>query len=212
MAKRFYFKSSNIYEEKMVEFTYYNGFAISQKQKCIESMHQEIKKVENGNILEVSTKSLNEIGKHLSAFNLKLIIDKNEYYIENIFQSSKVFELGGPYKDLLYKTPIEAKRDERIKSNGKIIGFEFNGIIYSAKPLTLFYDWIYCNAIYQNEELKNEIIKYDIFTDIEFNHNKSINTQARASAIFVGLYKSGELEKALKDIEIFKNVVYTLLQ
>ena len=208
MAKRYYFKAENIYEDKEIDFTFYNGFSLTQKQKSIESMHKEISKIEKGNILEISSKSQNYIGRLLSAFNLKLTINNIEYYLENVFQSSKVFEFGGPYKDLLIKTPIEAKKDERIRNSGKLIHFDLDSIIYPIEPKTLFYDWIYCNAVHQNSALKEEIIKFEIFTDIEFNHNRSINCQARSAAIYVGLFKTGNLETALKSIENFMKIVY----
>ena len=37
----------------------------------------------------------------------------------------------------------------------------------------MFYDWIYINALYKNKEIFNELIKYNAFTDIEFNPNKA---------------------------------------
>ena len=40
-----------------------------------------------------------------------------------------------------------------------------------------------------------EITKYNAFTDVEFNPNKSINCQARAAAIFVGIAKAGLLDR-----------------
>ena len=51
------------------------------------------------------------LGVKLSAFNLKL----NGYTLENIFQSSKVFSNGGPYRDLMNVAPKEAKRDGRLQ-------------------------------------------------------------------------------------------------
>ena len=50
-----------------------------------------------------------------------------------------------------------------------------------------------------------ELIKnYYLFTDLFFNPNKSINTQARAIAIFKTLYDNNYL-KILKNISEFKN-------
>ena len=40
-----------------------------------------------------------------------------------------------------------------------------------------------------------EIQNYNAFTDIEFNPEKSINCQARAAAIYVGIAKAGLLDK-----------------
>src|SRR5690554_6622034 len=133
MAERLYFistpQSKHIFKEVFCEFTYYNGFAISQKQKSIESLHGCIKKHNPDlNVLEVSTKSSNPLGVKLSAFTIKFFDEENdeEYPLENIFQSSKVFENGGPYKDLLHKLPKDAKRDERLKTSGKLKCFYYN--------------------------------------------------------------------------------------
>ena len=52
------------------------------------------------------------------------------------------------------------------------------------------------------------IINYDFFTDIEFNHEKSLNCQARSAAIFVSLYQKGLLEECLADIVKFEECVY----
>lgn len=62
--------------------------------------------------LEISTKSEEPLGRKLSAFHLTL----NHYALENVFQSAKVFENGGPYLDLLNVAPREAKHDERLKN------------------------------------------------------------------------------------------------
>ena len=203
----FMISDSEIFKEDNCEFTFYTGFALSQKQKSIESLHKQIlKKYSNAKILEVSRKSENPLGIALSAFNLTLPINNNEYPVENIFQSSKVFSNGGPYQDLLYVHPREAKRDERLKNSGKLISFELNSNIWEIEPKTLFYDWLYTHALYRNKRLTNEIIQYDTFTDIEFNPNKSFNCQARSVAIFVSLYKKGIIEAYLHDKNLFKDV------
>ena len=203
----FMISDSEIFKEDNCEFTFYTGFALSQKQKSIKSLHEQIlKKYSNAKILEVSRKSENSLGIALSAFNLTLPINNNEYPVENIFQSSKVFSNGGPYQDLLFVHPRDAKRDERLKTSGKLISFELNSNIWGIEPKTLFYDWLYIHALYRNKKLINEIIQYDTFTDIEFNPNKSFNCQARSVAIFVSLYKKGIIEVYLRDKNLFKDV------
>ncbi len=207
MAKRktFVVSLNDIFEEKEIDFVFYSGFSITQKQKSIDSLHNAIKELYyDASILEISSKSPIELGRKLSAFNLKL----DGISLENIFQSSKVFEYGGPYEDLLSKTPIEAKKDPRIKDSGRIIGFKYQGINYPSIPKTLFYDWIYCQALYSDKELMSSIINYDFCTDIEFNHEKSLNCQARSAAIFVSLYQKGLLEECLADIVKFEECVY----
>jgi hypothetical protein len=49
-------------------------------------------------------------------------------------------------------------------------------------------------------------MNYDTFTDIEFNHQKSINCQARSAAIFVSLRKIEMLDKVLEDKELFRSL------
>lgn len=216
MAKRSCFISREnefpIYKEIVIEFKYYNGFAISQKQKSINSLHESIKSIDNTlRVLEVSTKSTSAVGVSLSAFNLKFFetTTGNEYPLENIFQSSKVFERGGPYRDLLNVHPREAKRDERLKSSGRLIHFDYCGDIWAREPKTMFYDWIYISSLYRNKSLSEKILEYNAFTDIEFNHEKSINCQARAAAIFVSLEKNEMLESVLKNQAEFKKIYKT---
>ena len=213
MAKRLCFISRAtefpIFKEIEVEFKYYSGFAISQKQKSINSLHESIKSIDNAlRVLEVSTKSTSMLGVSLSAFNLKFfdINTGNNYPLENIFQSSKVFERGGPYRDLLYVHPREAKRDERLKLSGRLIHFDHCGVIWDIEPKTMFYDWIYISSLYRNKDLSEKILEYNAFTDIEFNHENSINCQARAAAIFVSLEKNGMLDSVLKNQNEFRKI------
>lgn len=198
-----------VYDEMAIDFQYYSGFSLSQKQKSIESLHRNINEYNRDfRVLEISTKSINPIGVAASAFNLQFYdeILKRNYSIENIFQSSKVFERGGPYRDLLNVHPRDAKRDERLKTSGKLTHFDYSGAIWELVPKTMFYDWIYIKAISRTSSVSTKLIEYNAFTDIEFNHNKSINCQARSAAIYVSLLKSGKLEIALNDINEFRKI------
>lgn len=212
MANRPFFTAKfddGFYLEDTIDFEFYNGFSITQKQKSIESMHREIiKKHPENKVLEVSRKSQDVIGIKLSAFNL--VIYNNEFQrsipVECAFQSSKVFENNEQYKDLLLVTPIEAKRDARLKNSGNIKLFSYDGICFPNVPRTFFYDWLYISALKQNEILLEDLAKYDTFTDIEFNPKKSLNCQARACALAVSLYKQDLLEKYLSNLELFKAI------
>ncbi len=183
MAERpvFFIRQGKVVSE-MISFEWFPGFAVSQKQKSIESLHNAVLKANiGGKPLEISTKSKEAIGIKLSAFNLKL----NNYTLENIFQSAKVFENGGPYLDLLDVPPKDAKRDNRLYNSGKLGEFCYQNESFPLNPKTVFYDFIYIAAVKQSlgtEEI-NEISNYNCFTDIEFNPTKSINTQARSAAI-----------------------------
>lgn len=158
-------------------FEWNPGFAVSQKKKNIRNLHSSI----NDKCLEISTKSDDELGKRLSAFNLKI----DGITLECVFQAAKVFENGGPYIDLLYVSPKEAKQDKRKETSGKLIGFTYNDFMWPLNPKTAFYDYLYIKAAMQTltEDEKKELLDFNYFTDIEFNPNKSINCQARSAAI-----------------------------
>ena len=183
MAKRpvFFVKQGKVIRE-IYSFEWYSGFAVSQKQKSIKSLHNAIKKADlNARPLEISTKSMERIGIKASALHLKI----NNDTLENVFQSAKVFEHGGPYLDLLDVSPKEAKRDERLHKSGSLKAFRYQNEEFPLIPQTVFYDFIYITAIKQSftTDEVNTILRYNYFTDIEFNPAKSINTQARAAAI-----------------------------
>ena len=195
---------------KDVEFQYFSGFSIKQKRRCINSLHQEYLKVNEGKrVLEISTKSEEQLGVRLSAFNLMIKTKRgNEFSVESAFQASKVFEKGGPYKDLLYVSSRDAKRDERLKESGRIVAFHIDGKNFEIEPRTYFYNWLYINTLNLYDGFTEQLLKYDAFTDISFNPQKSINCQAEAAAIYVSLVKQGLLEEALKDKIKFKEIVY----
>ena len=174
------------------EFDWNAGLSVSQKQKNIAALHSAIKRQKGEDALEISTKSLVEMGRSLSAFNLKL----DGVLLECVYQSSKVFERGGPYLDLLEVKPKDAKRDERLQTSGKLIGFEYGSDKWPLEPTTAFYDYIYVKSAlsqFSAEELMETLKNYDWFTDIEFNPNKSLNSQARAVALLKSLLMSDAL-------------------
>ncbi len=190
------------------EFEWNGGFAVSQKRKNINNLHNEIKNKTNGKALEISTKSEVGLGEKLSAFNLKL----EGYVLENVFQSSKVYANGGPYLDLLEVEPKEAKRDERHTTSGALKCFEYKEHIWELEPKTMFYDYIYLVSIFNTFEKSEliELLEYDWFTDIEFNPSKSINCQARTVALLKYILKTSNqdvLKSVEKWVEFHKRVV-----
>lgn len=199
--------------ERYVDFHWSAGMAVSQKQKSIADLHHmAFVKLGVKNPLEVSSKSTNPIGVALSSFNLSFVTSKNRTLrVENAFQGSKVFQNGGPFIDLFDVEPMVAKRDDRLKNSGDLIGFEFFGQSWPTTPLTCFYDWIYINALHKNERLASDSMHYDGFTDIEFNPEKSINCQARSVALYQALRILGKIEHCLKNpinfISIYNNKI-----
>lgn len=199
-----------LFKEVNIDFTFYSGFAVTQKAKSIQSLHENAKKIGYKNILEVSTKSDNKLGWQLSAFNLMVDFDfDKKISLECAFQGSKVFENNIQYNDLYLVESIQAKKDERLKKSGNIIGFDFEGDFWENEPKTAFYDYLYIKTLNDNySDIIEELVKYDTFTDIEFNPKKSINCQARTCAVLVSLYKMDLLEKALLSKDDFIKIVY----
>ena len=193
----------------MIEFQWSPGMAKVQKQKSIRSLHEAAEKRNVSPVLEISSKSEEALGVKLSAFNLMITTKKQSrtFSVETAFQSSKIFERGGPFIDLLDKTSREAKKDIRLKESGNLVAFSFFGKDYPLNPKTLFYDWLYINALNQNEDLSDELMRYKGFTDIEFNPKKSINCQAYSAALYSSLRYAGILRDALESPEVFKEIL-----
>ena len=194
-----------------VEFKFFAGFSAQQKMRSVESLHAAfLSQNPERHLLEISSKSVVPLGIKLSAFNLQIILPNSNKStsVESAFQSSKVFEGGEQFVDLLNKTSREAKRDPRLKTSGQLKSFKFFDYEFPLEPKTYFYDWLYINALYRQKDLAEEILTYDAFTDIEFNPKKSLNCQARAAAIFVGLSRAGLIEDATSNKEKFLEIVY----
>lgn len=182
----------------MPEFTWNGGFAVSQKQKNITALHEAFhKRFPDRRLLEISSKSMQELGTQLSAFHLLKEVPSlgKRVPVECVFQGGKVFSGGGPYTDLYLAAPRDAKRDPRLKSSGMLRGFCFEGENMPLIPRTAFYNWLYINALLENPGYARQLTEYDGFTDIEFNPGKSINCQAEAAALFVALSRQGLLEQ-----------------
>ena len=223
MASRpFFIPNNNKYElvkTELVEFKWFYGFAKVQKQKSISSFHENIsKQFKYNKILEISTKSEDKLGVKLSAFNLKINFKDKEYFLESLFQGSKVFSNEGPYEDIYKKESIDAKKDERIKRSD-LKEFSFFG-----EKFTLefdFYSWLYFLALKQNKKLTSEILNYQAFTDIEFNPEKSLNCQAYSAALYSSMitnnilnvdkeYQNDELKNIIP-LRKFKNIQQKLI-
>lgn len=209
MAKRPIFISTNNFNEpiieKEIEFEWVKGLSFQQKQKRVELFHECIKTEYNdAKILEVSTKSKDELGIKLSAFNLRIKYKNINTTIESVYQSSKIYKNNRNNKDLIFKSSQTAKKESIKYRLEEIIGFKFEDIEFENEPMGMFYDWLYIKGLMQNSKYFKEIVKYNIFTDIEFNPKKSYNCQARALAIFKTLYISKKINEIMKDVESYK--------
>lgn len=194
---------------KDLDFPWAPGMAKVQKQKSIRALHAAANAQGLDSLLEISSKSEDELGVALSAFNLTIKTKRlaKEFTVESAFQASKVFEHGGPYVDLLYKESRESKKDIRLKESGNLVSFKFYNTIWSLVPRTAFYDWLYLSALNQNKKLAQHLLNFNGFTDIEFNPAKSINCQARAAALYVSLMKRNMLEEVLSSQDSFLSIL-----
>lgn len=186
--------------EQNIEFDWHLGMSAEVRKRSIKSLHEKAKEAGFSHILEASSKSEQSIGIQLSAFFLKNI---KGYPVENLFQSSKVFVNGGPYRDLLTVTPREAKKDSRLRESGEMVKFTFNKKDFPLEPKSLFYDWLYLNVFFsdRNLELREEFFDnhFDAFSDIEFNPQKSFSCQARTLALCVSLYENESAQDFIRD-------------
>lgn len=198
---------SRLVLEVPVAFRWSPGMAPVQKRKNVAALHEAAQARGLNNLLEISSKSDREIGRRLSAFHQKVLLkDGRVVPLECAFQGSKVFEQGGPFSDLFEIPPRDAKRDPRLKDSGKLLRFQFDGETFPLTPKSVFYDWLYANAIFPEREWLRRLDKLDGFTDIEFNPEKSINCQARSCASFVALERRGQLDEAMSGFGKFSEI------
>jgi hypothetical protein len=194
--------------ERMVEFRWHAGMAKSQKRKSIAELHERARESGIEPVLEISSKSQEELGIEMSAFNLRATTKLKSvvFTVETAYQGSKVFERGGPYRDLIGLDSYAAKKDMRLRESGNLVRFEFFGTRFPLVPRTYFYDWLYINALVKNETLTSRLTVYRGFSDIEFNPSKSINCQAYSAALYLSLSKSGSLAEALRSPDQFLRI------
>jgi hypothetical protein len=200
--------TGRLVDEKLFSFEWSPGLAPGQKKKNVAALHESAAKAGYVPLLEVSTKSDEPLGQRLSAFNLKVELQEGgSIPLECAFQGSKVFEQGGPFNDLFLADARQAKRDPRLVESGRLKGFFFEGQEFPLVPKTAFYDWIYIRSLYPHREYLKRLSRYQGFTDIEFNPDKSINCQARSCATLVALERRGLLDECMESSEAFINVL-----
>ena len=195
-----------------VQFEWFPGMAKSQAQKSIVSLHARAQEqLHVDKVLEISSKSLDDLGVALSAFNLMIRTPKGDQYsLECAYQSAKVFERGGPFKDLRHMRSIDAKRDPRLLQHGRLTKFTIYGMDWDLLPRTAFYDWLYINALHKHPELAEHVLSYRAFSDIAFNPERSVNCQAYAAALYVSMHDRGLLTPdVLKDKDAYLAAINT---
>lgn len=212
MANRIVFlpnviSENELFQEKLVTFEWVPGIAISQAKKSIRNLHEAAgDQLGLTKILEISTRSEEILGISLSAFNLQF--ENKNFSVESVYQSSKVFEKGGPYLDLLNLSAKEAKTDVRLKNSGLLTGFRFEGEDFPVASAPNFYDYLYIRSLITFAD-RHLLKTYDGFTDIAFSqtslvykNKRAYNCQARSTAIFCTLisrYLESDILAKLRD-------------
>lgn len=201
------FNGRQLVQERLFDFPWTPGFAEVQKKKNIAALHSAAKRHGIENILEISSKSEEELGNRLSAFSLKVPVGDIKYPLESVYQGSKVFENSGPFPDVFNMTPREAKRFIREMNSGKLIRFELEGKRFPLSPKNAYYDWLYIRALVEHADWIKQNVHYDAFTDIEFNPAKQVNCQARAFAEYLSLLSESRLQEAADDFCAFAKML-----
>lgn len=209
MAKRIVFTPKATfpwYNETLVAFEWVPGLAKSQAQKSIRNLHESARLQMNLNyILEVSTKSEETLGQQLSAFNLIISRGSARSSLESTYQASKIFEGSIQLVDLLDADALSAKTDPRLRTSGKLTGFNFEDQKFHLLPSPNFYDYLYVRALIESG-LSEKVEKFEAFTDHAFSgigkieSGKSVNCQARSLAIFLGLLSIEPLKSILDEL------------
>ena len=190
-------------EERPLSIPWASGFSATQKKKNVASLHHAAQ--ENGlkRILEISSKSEKKVGRRLSAFSLKIDIGTTQYPLESVYQGCKVFGHHGPATHIFTLSPREAKRYMWPRNRDTLVGFCLSGKFYPASPKNAFYDWLYIRSLEKYADWIKDTVRYDAFTDIEFNPAKQVNCQARAFAEYVSLLSRGHLTEVAQDFDLF---------
>ena len=140
--------SPELVKEFYLKIKWHSGFAAVQKERNVQTLHEAAERQGFSHPLEISSKSKSERGQHLSAFYMKVAMaDGREIPLECAFQGSKVFDRGGPFTDLYWGEPRDAKRDPRLKDSGLLKSFQFEGFTWPLEPRTVFYDWLYVSFL-----------------------------------------------------------------
>lgn len=199
-------------EERNYNFEWFMGCSVAQLRRSIRALHKEIRNSGYGKIIEVSTKSEDEIGRKLSPLNLMVCIDDESLPMESYYQGSKVFDDNGckiKLSECEHILPWKTKQfiRETVKErNLKLVEFDFKGNKFDLSSKGMCFDYIYILGLIQNESLGDYIMNYEVFTDLMFKKETGIGCQARSCALYKYLRTNGLLENFIKNPHEFKYI------
>ncbi|MDE0456104.1 MAG: hypothetical protein OXI15_02315 [Chromatiales bacterium] len=149
--------------------------------------HRETGDRPRGRILEVSTRSPDNLGRQLSAMNLRAADDPQRRPVEAVYQAAKIYGAGGPATPA--RSGYEAKRiDRERRRQGPLAGFEHAGRRWPLDTGTAFYDWLWARSALAcyGPKIIERLQEYDGFTD-QFHRPGAKACQAKTAAIVAGM-------------------------
>lgn len=182
-----------------IDFKWESGCSIVQKRRSCENLHVELNYHLGFKPLDISSASTTELGKSLSAFNLKW----KEVPLECWYQGSRVYKNAGVQHQLYNVDSMTAKKTaQKLNAQDEFIGFNLLGIDFPVKPKTLFYDWIYINALIASKGRELDLEQYDCFTDVQAVMNIDA-CQARSVCMYK-LIQQTDNWGVLESLELFR--------
>lgn len=179
------------------------------RKNKVQSLHERFSHIyPDKKVLEVSGTSEDELGRKIRSEILEKKIPSLDIKapVANVYRGSCLFEKGGPYPELYGLSPQKAKNDRRLKEKGSLVHYSYEDTKYPKRPRAAFYYWIYINALLENRELAEQVVKYDAFSDISCSPGGKPFGAARGAAIFTALSRMGLLEQA-EDFERFRKLM-----
>ena len=188
MARRmvFFVKDGKV-ERKKIKFKGIPGKSEDVLNNNVKRLHSKLTQ----RALEVSRYSQDPLGIKMD--RRALYIQPNYaggIYLESFYQGSKIFENGGPHRHWVFLSPIDVLDDKRLENSGQIVRywslFEHE-YWYESEH---YFDYHYIKACVRSLSKYDleELLKYEVFTDIEYNPNKEDITPAIAAALLKLLY------------------------
>jgi hypothetical protein len=202
-------RGASLVQEIAVAFVGHPGWGVADKKSNVAALHEAAAAHGLAPLLEISTRSEQEVGRGLSAFNLAIKRGSLETTIECAYQGSKVFERGGPFADLYRVDSRAAKTDPRLRDSGPLVGYRFEERDYPLSPPTAFFDWLYFQGLMAHPDWLAQLAPYAGFTDIEFHPGRSRNCQARSCATIIALQKRNLLDESIASFDRLRQILQT---
>lgn len=162
--------------------------------------HRETREHPRGRILEISSRSPEDLGRQLSAMNLRAADDPQRRSVEAVYQAAKTYGAGGPATPA--RSGYEAKRiDRERRRQGPLTGFQHAGRRWTLDTGTAFYDWLWARSALAayGPKIIERLQEYDGFTD-QFHRAGARACQAKTAAIVAGMGERARRAAADPDV------------